>query len=109
MPLTGLFSGECSADPGAMVPIDTLRQCCNPGYARLHCVRAAAVEPDAAQFLVKSDRDGLIEVAWSLEKNHHPVAVGTLHLGLLPMPTHEPLNHQARAFAANYARQKGRV
>jgi hypothetical protein len=27
----------------------------------------------------------------------------------LPMPTHEPLNHQARAFAANYARQKGRV
>ena len=110
MPLTGLFSGECSANPGAMIPLDVLRQCCNPGYARPSCARAAAIEPDAISFLVKSDRDGVIEVAWALEKNHHPVAVGTRNVGT-PAPSAasaETLDQQARMVAASYARQKGR-
>lgn len=109
MPLTRLFSGECFADPGAMIPLELLRDCCNPGHARTTCPRASSIEPDAAQFLIKSDRDGIVEVAWALEKNHHPVAVGTLQISAATPPSSEPLNHQARAFAASYARQKGRV
>lgn len=112
MPLTGLFAGECAACPGALVPMDRLRNCCNPGHARTSCPHAATIEPDAAQFLVRSDRDGVIEIAWAIEKNHHPVAVGTLQISTAPQSpplAGPPLQHQARAFAANYLRQKGRA
>jgi hypothetical protein len=107
MPLTGLFSGECAANPDALVPIDRLRDCCNPGHARASCPQAATIDPDAAQFLVKADRDGVIEVSWAIEKNHHPVAVGTLQISSPPGPSATPLQHQASAFATNYLRQKG--
>jgi hypothetical protein len=109
MPLTGVFTGECSADPGATIPPDMLRQCCNAGYARDVCARAASAQADAAAFLVKSDREGIVEVAWAVEKNHHPVAVGTLWISPADADSEEVLNRQARAFAANYIRQKGRV
>ena len=113
MPLTGLFTGECAASPGAFLPLDRLRDCCNPGHARTRCPQADTIEPDAVQFLVKSDRDGVIEVAWAIEKNHHPVAVGTLQISSPPAPPiaqyDPPLQHQARAFAFNYLRQKGRT
>lgn len=109
MPLTRLFSGECSANPGAIIPIDLLRDCCNPGHARTSCPRAASIEPDATQFLIESDRDGIVEVAWAIEKNHHPVAIGTLQISATTPPSPEPLNHQARAFVASYARQKGGI
>jgi len=108
MPLTGLFAGECAASPGALLPIDRLRDCCNPGHARTSCPQAATIEPDAVQFLVKADRDGVIEVSWAIEKNHHPIAVGTLQISSPPPSSVPPLQHQARAFAANYLRQKGR-
>ena len=39
---------------------------------------AAQSDADAFRFLIKSNRDGVVEVAWSSERNHHPVAVGTL-------------------------------
>jgi hypothetical protein len=109
MPLTGLFAGECAACPGTLVPIDRLRDCCNPGHARTSCPQAATIDPDAAQFLVTSDRDGVIEVSWAIEKNHHPVAVGTLQIFSPTPPSATPLQHQARAFASNYLRQKGRA
>jgi hypothetical protein len=108
MPLTGLFSGNCSADTGAAVPIEVLRHCCNAGYARTSCPRAAMIESDSAQFLVRSDDGTVIEVAWAIEKNHHPVAVGTLQVSAAEHPPEETLQHQARAFAMNYTRQKGR-
>jgi hypothetical protein len=109
MPLTGLFAGECAANPAALVPIDRLRDCCNPGHARASCPQAATIESDASQFLVRADRDGVIEVSWAIEKNHYPVAVGTLQISSTPAPSDPPLQHQARAFAANYLRQKGRA
>jgi hypothetical protein len=72
------------------------------------CARAAAIEPDAAQFLVQSERDGVIEVAWAVEKNHHPVAVGTTQISGGPSGCEDLVSRQARAFAANYSRQKVR-
>jgi len=108
MPLTGIFLGECSADSGAVIPPDTLRHCCNPGHARAMCARAAAIETDAVQLLVTSDHEGVIEIAWAMERNHHPVAVGKLPTSRNPESANPTLNAQARAFAAQYRRQKGR-
>ncbi len=89
--------------------MDRLRNCCNPGHARTSCPHAATVDPDAVQFLVMSDRDGVVEVSWAIEKNHHPVGVGTLPISSSAPLSSPPLEHQARAFAANYLRQKGRA
>ena len=60
---------------------------------------------DAAQFLVKSDQAGVVEIAWSLERDHHPVAVGVMAIP----PDFKgvtPLEIQARALAEAYIRDK---
>lgn len=107
MPLTGLFTGECAAAQGPLtIPIDTLRECCNRGYARAACPRAATIEADAAQFLIKSDRGGVIEVAWALERNHHPLEVGTMCVSERRSPR-EPLARQVHAHAEHYRNQRG--
>ena len=108
IPLSGIFDGECASDTPNPIPAEVLRECCNRGYARESCSKAACVETDAARFLVRSDRDGWIEVAWATERNHHPVAVGTLRLATEGPAETEPLERQARAFASAYRRQKGR-
>src|SRR5579863_8150105 len=80
-PLTGftnLDGGECAAQPDTLIPVDTLRRCCNAGYARAACAHAAQSDADAFQFLIKSNSDRVAAVAWSIERNHHPVAVGTM-------------------------------
>jgi hypothetical protein len=107
-PLSDLYGGECAAGVGALIPIDTLRQCCNAGYARDSCQRAAQSDADAFRFLIKANRDGIVDVAWSSERNHHPVAVGTLVVDCKAgaAPT-EPLERQARVHAAAYLRQIG--
>lgn len=108
MPLTGLFTGECAAanEPGP-IPMDTLRECCNRGYARAACSRAATIEADAAQFLIKSDHEGVIEVAWALERNHHPVEVGTMRVSG-SRTSNDALACQAHAHAEHYRTQRGR-
>jgi hypothetical protein len=110
-PLTGftdLYGGECAADTGALIPVDVLRQCCNTGYARDSCVRAAQSDADAFRFLIKANRDGVVDVAWSSERNHHPVAVGTLAVSCKIGATQTgPLESQARAYAAAYLKQIG--
>ena len=96
----------CEAQPGIVLPPGTIRRHCHPAYARHTCPHAAASPNDAMRFLVKSDRNGLIEVAWSLERTHHPVAVGTLTIE----PAHQtgtPLEQQAFALASEYLRRKG--
>jgi hypothetical protein len=100
-PLSGsdLHDGYCGAQPEAPIPADTLRQCCNMGYARGVCRRAAQSNADAFRFLIKSNRDGVVAVAWSSERNHHPVAVGTLLVTEAPA-SEDPLERQARAYAA---------
>lgn len=111
-PLTGftdLYGGECVADPGALITVDILRQCCNAGYARDVCRRAAQSDADVFRFAIKADREGVVDVAWSSERNHHPVAVGTLAVDCrtAACTNEDPLQRQARVYATAYLRQIG--
>jgi hypothetical protein len=108
MPLGDSYGGECSADPGALIPIDTLRSCCNLGYARDYCERAARSEADAARFMIKSDSAGSVRVAWAVERNHHPVAVGTVTFPLAGACS-TAIERQAQAYVDSYLRSKGRA
>jgi hypothetical protein len=107
-PLEDLYGGECAGELGALIPVDVLRQCCNAGYARDSCKRAAQSDADAFRFLIRANRAGIVDVAWSSERNHHPVAVGTLAVDCNGSITETgPLERQARAFASAYLRQIG--
>jgi hypothetical protein len=106
IPLTGLFTGACAADRSTELSGDTLRECCNRGHAREACERAAKIEADAVCLLVKSDRKGIVEVAWAIERNHHPVQVGTEQVNGKLSST-ETLAVQAFAVAEQYRNQKG--
>jgi hypothetical protein len=99
-----LYGGECAAQPGVLIPVGMLRRCCNTGYARAACEHAAQSDADAFRFLIKSNRDGVVGVAWSSERNHHPVAVGIL-LVTNATAAEGPLERQARACAAAYLGQ----
>ncbi len=107
MPLGDLYGGQCAADPAAIVPADTLRRCCNTGYARGVCERAAGAEADAMRFLIKARHGNTVEVAWAIERNHHPVAVGSVQIAGATPADAAPLERQARACAAAYLRQIG--
>ncbi len=102
--LGDFYGGECAVQPAALIPVDTLRRCCNAGYGRTACEHAAQSDADAFHFLIKSRNDGVVQVAWSSERNHHPVAVGTLPV-TGPGDSADPLERQARAFASAYFRQ----
>jgi len=102
--LGDFYGGECAVQPAALIPVDTLRRCCNAGYGRTACEHAAQSDADAFRFLIKSHSDGVVQVAWSSERNHHPVAVGTLPVSE-PGDSANPLERQARAFASAYFRQ----
>ena len=105
-PLTGVFSGECSANPGGALSDDMIRECCNRGYARSACTCAATVDGDSICFLVKSDHDGIVDVAWALERDHHPLSVGAVSVNGAPA-SGEILERQAFAIARHYRNQKG--
>ena len=108
-PFGDLYGGECAAAAGAQVPADVLRHCCNAGYARGSCARAAQSDADAFRFLIKANRGAVIDVSWSSERNHHPLAVGTLPVNCSADARESgPLELQARAFAVEYLRQIGR-
>jgi hypothetical protein len=108
IPLTGIFSGGCSADPGSAIPEDKLARCCNAGYARESCPHAAAIDVDAFRLLVRADDGASVEIAWASETNHHPVALGTMSVPRVMIPS-SPLEHQARAYAEAYLRHTGRA
>jgi hypothetical protein len=102
---TPYFNGRCSDDAETPLSIEKLRSCCNPGYARGVCRQASHSETDAFRFLVKTSRHGVTEVAWSAERDHRPVAVGTLILTEGTQPSEcQPLEHQARACAMTLLR-----
>ena len=105
-PLGDLYAGHCSADPAAPVDPDTLRRFCNFGYARGHCERAAQSEADAVRLLVRADDGQAVEVAWSVERDHHPVAVGveSVQIGV-DGPAATAFLSQVRACASSYVRQ----
>jgi len=107
-PLTDLYGGECAADPGASIA-EGLLQGCNQGYARGTCCRAAQSDADAFRFIIRAHRDNVIDVAWSSERDHHPVAGGMLSVSSAAAGENEtePLERQARIWADAYIRQIG--
>jgi hypothetical protein len=102
------YSGICAADPGVPVPAPILRSCCRRGYARGACERAGHAEADAVRFLIKSDSDGEVVVAWAREHDHHPLAVGVAS-ALSPGTGDETLDAQISAYAASYIRHRERT
>jgi hypothetical protein len=118
MPLGDVYGGTCAALPGAAIEDDKIRRFCNMGYARDSCEQARNSAADAARFLVTADRGAAVEVAWSLERDHHPVGVGTVEIrvdcegaarGRMELAIELPLEIQARACAASYLRRVGRA
>jgi hypothetical protein len=109
VPLGDVYGGECAAGSGTLIPIGILRRCCNFGYARDACAHAGTIDADASRFLVKSDCGGVVEIAWSTERNHHPVAVGILRVEQAAAPDPGPIDRQARAYATSYLRRMGRA
>ena len=106
-PLGDLYAGTCAEAPDAEIDDAILRRCCNTGYARAECPRAARAEVDAARFLIRSDRDGIVEVAWAQERDHHPFDVGTKLYSPELAASPAPLDRQIAAYATCYLRQKG--
>jgi hypothetical protein len=109
-PLGDVYAGRCAASPGADVEPDTLRRCCNPGYARRRCDRAAQAESDAVRVMVRADDGRQVQVAWAIERDHHPVAVGVETVDIIAGETTPAggltvLMAQVRACAEAYARQ----
>jgi uncharacterized Zn-binding protein involved in type VI secretion len=108
-----MYAGQCAADPGPEIEPDTLRRCCNLGYARRHCERAAQADSDAVRVLVRADDGCKVQVAWAIERDHHPVAVGVETVEIGGVETTRAgnlttLGAQIRACAETYARQTHR-
>ena len=117
-PLGNLHSGHCAADPTAAIDPETLRRYCNFGYARGYCDRAAQSHADAVRFLVRAAHGNTVEIAWSMERNHHPVAVGIIEIVIGAEPpapqsqanetqANDPHLRQSYACAAAYVSQIG--
>ena len=107
--LGALFGGVCAGDHSAAIDFDTLRRYCNFGYARGYCKRAGQSDADAVRMMVKARRGELVEIAWSVERDHHPVAVGCMEIDMnsVANPTGDVLACQAHACAAAYFGKNG--
>ena len=104
-PLGDLYGGQCAADRSAVIETDTLRRCCNFGYARGCCLRAETSNADAVRFMVRAARGSTVDIAWAVERNHHPVAVGCMEIEAGRAPGDDLLARQAHACARSYLRQ----
>ncbi|MGA7234397.1 MAG: hypothetical protein WBY44_01875 [Bryobacteraceae bacterium] len=114
LPLGGAWSGVCRAVPGdAWQPeaADVERRC-NLGYARGVCPRFPDHGgPDAIRFTVSSDDGAVLRLYYVAERDHHPYAHGPIEYSRIaaiepPSANCEPLDAQARAYAASYLRRK---
>ena len=105
-PLGDLYGGQCAAELTGVIDPETLRRYCNFGYARGHCPRAAQSDADATRFMVRSAQGSVVEIAWAVERNHHPVAVGRMEIETAgPVAGDDVLARQAHACARAYTRQ----
>lgn len=105
-PLGALFDGVCAAEPSAAIEPDILRRYCNYGYARGQCIRAGQTTADAVRFAVRGQDADTVEVAWAVESNHHPVAVGRISVNAnCEAAPGNLLAGQVRACASAYLRQ----
>ena len=114
MPLGDTWSGTCHADAASPFTPDenALSHLCNMGYARRTCSHFPEKQMcDAVRFLIVSDRDQMIHVAYAMERDHHPDAHGTLtYSRVLSVFTGDAatpwLEHQARAYVMSYLRRR---
>ncbi len=104
-PLGDLFAGVCQADPEYAIPRETLRSCCNYGYARGRCGLAENAETDSSCFIISKITETGVTVRWSLERDHHPAAVGELEVAREQVPPANALEAQAQAYASVYWRR----
>ena len=114
LPLGDFWSGHCRAVPAGLFEPDHATQyhLCNLGYAREACGRfPGGTAPDAVRFNISNDDGDPVRVAWVIERNHFPVAHGSLSYSLesygflAPLPD-EHLVRQALAYMASYRRRK---
>jgi len=115
-PLGDWWMGRCYADaahpfgPADLTP-------CNLGYARGECAcfpsgEGAGAAADAVRFAVASAAGTEVTLHWSIERDHYPVAHGTLawerDAGFSDAPE-GLLAPQAAAYIASYRRRKGEI
>ena len=105
-PLGDLFGGMCAAEKHYEIPTEILRCCCNFGYARERCALAAQSEADSSCFVISKIENTTVQVRWSLERDHHPLAVGELEV-TAKMKAGTPIEAQAHAYASVYRRRRG--
>jgi hypothetical protein len=114
MPLGDTWSGTCHADEASLFTPDetALSELCNMGYARRTCSHFPEKQTcDAVRFLIVSDRDQIIHIAYAMERDHHPETHGTLAYsrvqGVFTGDAANPqLEHQARAYVVSYLRRR---
>ena len=78
-PLGRPYDGTCHSDSGRphIPDRDVLLVGCNLGYARGVCMRVPDESPDAVRFSFQAPRS----IRWVVEREHRPVAHGTVRLG----------------------------
>lgn len=114
MPLGDTWSGTCHADAASPFTPDenALSHLCNMGYARATCAHFPEKQMcDAVRFLIVSDRDQIIQVAYSMERDHYPEAHGKLAYSRVQSvftgeAANPRLEHQARAYVLSYLRRR---
>jgi hypothetical protein len=114
MPLGDTWSGTCHADAASPFTPDenALSHLCNMGYARGTCAHFPENQTcDALRFLIVSDRDQMIQVAYSMERDHYPKAHGTLAYSrvqsMFTSVAADPwLEKQAQAYVMSYLRRR---
>ena len=114
MPLGDTWSGACHADAASpFTPDDhVLSDLCNMGYARGKCPHFPEIHTsDAVRFLITSDRDDTIQVAYSMERDHYPETHGTLAYSRAQSvftghAANASLEQQARAYVMSYLRRR---
>ncbi len=116
LPLGDGFAGCCAANPsdGFSPAENTLKECCNLGYARRCCDRFPQEGADAVRFTVSSERDAIIRVWYVLERDHHPYANGALEYdreqrAFVPPPENRVLTRQAEVYVESYLRRTFRL
>jgi hypothetical protein len=78
LPLAAAWSGTCAAAAQASRPTGEELKSCNIGYAR-GCARLPAErKADAVRFALGGERDGLIQIRYSLERDYLPATHGEM-------------------------------
>lgn len=109
-PLGNACAGVCHSQPGEIhQPPDEQQQLlCNSGYARGLCDRFPSdATADAVRFSVVTDERKRLRVAYIFEREHAPVAFGTLEYTVAEhafkeLPDTALLGRQAEAFIESY-------